>query len=170
MANYSAYIGMVKKNSKKTEIEKKCSKQEFYDFLKKVLKPLEGTEDILQEIEMGTFIPKQVVRENGVIPYQLHQYELNRILERAKEYLPFLSEADEGGYSNIQKIQKLFEFKIPYYVGPVNIFHEDKGGNCWALRREAGQIYPWNFEDNAYCGIALCFMIYFLYVYWFSGI
>lgn len=147
-ANYSAYIGMVKKNGKKIEIEKKCSKQEFYDFLKKVLKPLEGTEDILQEIEMGIFMPKQVVRENGVIPYQLHQYELNQILERAKEYLPFLSETDAEGYSNIDKIKKLFQFKIPYYVGPVNTFHEDQGGNCWAVRQEAGQIYPWNFEKK----------------------
>ncbi len=33
-ANYSAYIGMAKKNGKKQPIEKKCSQEDFYKFLK----------------------------------------------------------------------------------------------------------------------------------------
>lgn len=35
-ANYSAYIGMTKKNGKKSQtMGKKCSKEEFYAFLRK---------------------------------------------------------------------------------------------------------------------------------------
>ena len=38
-ANYSAYIGMAKKNGKKQPIEKKCSQEDFYKFLKKQFDP-----------------------------------------------------------------------------------------------------------------------------------
>ena len=44
LKNYSAYIGMTKINGKKVDLQsKRCSKEEFYDFIKKnVLKKLEG--------------------------------------------------------------------------------------------------------------------------------
>ena len=35
--NYCAYIGMTKKNGKKVDLlSKQCSKEDFYDFLKKI--------------------------------------------------------------------------------------------------------------------------------------
>ena len=34
-----------------------------------------------KEMEMGTFLPKQTVKDNSVIPYQIHLYELNAILK-----------------------------------------------------------------------------------------
>lgn len=154
--NYSSYIGMVRKNGKKQPIAKKCSKEDFYAFLKKILnnfscsdekKPI--MEEILTEMEKGTLLPKQVIRDNGVIPYQLHERELNKILENASRYYPFLNEKDADGYSAIEKIQSIFHFRIPYYVGPINTYHSKLGGNSWAIRRDVtGKIYPWNFSEK----------------------
>ena len=36
-----------------------------------------------KEMEMGTFLPKQTVKDNSVIPYQIHLYELNAILKNS---------------------------------------------------------------------------------------
>ena len=153
--NYSAYVGMVKKNGKKVPVEKKCSKENFYDFLRKTLKSFSCDEDkqkvkeeILSELELGSFLPKQSIRDNGVIPYQLHEKELIEILNNAAVFYPFLNEKDEDGYSNIDKIQSIFRFRIPYYVGPLNTAHSNKGGNSWAVRKTPGRIYPWNFTDK----------------------
>lgn len=62
---------------------------------------------------MGTFLPKQTVKDNSVIPYQIHLYELNAILKNLEDKVPLLKE-------NGEKIQKIFTFRIPYYVGPLN--------------------------------------------------
>lgn len=156
-ANYSAYIGMVKKNGKKYPIDKRCSREEFYDFLRKTLKAFSCSkedvaikEELLEEIDRGTLLPKQVIRDNGVIPYQLHEKELNKILGNAVEYYPFLLEVDQEGYSVKEKIQAIFRFRIPYYVGPINTYHADKGGHSWAVRKNnnTDQIYPWNFKEK----------------------
>ena len=156
-ANYSAYVGVVKKNGKKQPIEKNCSREDFYTFLRKTLESFSCSaedrsvvEELLAEIENGTLFPKQVIRDNGVVPYQLHEKELNKILENAAKYYPFLSEKDVDGYSALEKIQSIFHFRIPYYVGPINTYHQDKGGNSWAVRKKDynGKIYPWNFAEK----------------------
>lgn len=156
-ANYSAYIGMVKKNGKKVPIDKRCSREEFYDFLKKTLQDFSCSEEndamrkeLQEEMEQGTLLPKQVIGDNGVIPYQLHEKELNQILENAAQYYPFLSEKDQDGYSVMEKIQAIFRFRIPYYVGPINTYHADQGGHSWAVRKNnsTGHVYPWNFREK----------------------
>lgn len=83
---------------------------------------------------------------NGVIPYQLHKRELVDILNNACCYLPFLNEEDDSGINVKEKILKIFEFRIPYYVGPLN----PTSPNCWAVRFEGKsgeKIYPWNFDS-----------------------
>lgn len=43
----------------------------------------------------------------------------------------------------------MLEFRIPYYVGPLNTHHNvDKGGFAWAVRKAAGRVTPWNFDDK----------------------
>ena len=124
-ANYSAYIGMVKKNGKKVPIDKKCTKADFYSLLKKTLnkisfddeKESEIAENIINEIENETFLPKQIISDNGVIPYQLHEAELDCILKNAALYYPFLSKKDAEGYTNTDKIKAIFKFRIPYLCG-----------------------------------------------------
>lgn len=150
--NYSSYIGMVKVNGCKKPLDDKlCTKEEFYTFVKKVIGGIEDVrvQEILNDIEKNDFLPRQVVKDNGVIPYQVHMGELDIILRNASDYLPFLKSRDESGLSVADKIKKIMEFRIPYYVGPINVTHgKDSGGFAWAVRKEEGKIYPWNFEDK----------------------
>ena len=109
----------------------------------------EEIKQILKEIENRSFLPLQVNSDNGVIPYQVNKMELQRILQNAEQYLPFLKEKDEeSGKTVSEKIVSLFEFRIPYYVGPLNTA---KGENSWMIRKEgekSGSIRPWNFKQK----------------------
>ncbi len=145
IANYSAYVGMTKVNGKKVEIKgKQCSKDDFYNYIKKnVLNRISNTEKTLylkEELDKGTFLPKLVTKENGVIPYQVHLYELRKIIENLKEKLPLLQE-----YGS--KIEQIFTFRIPYYVGPLNGIKKGENKTNWAERKSNEKIYPWNFEE-----------------------
>ncbi len=127
-----------------------CSQEDFCKFLKKELPaPVDGNEEMLRifrEIQDASFLSRLKGSDNGVIPYQLHRQELISILENASVYLPFLDSKDPDGLSVKEKILKIFEFRIPYYVGPIG-----KGaGNRWAVRfagRENEKVYPWTFEE-----------------------
>lgn len=147
--NYCSYIGTYQKNGKKHCVER-CSQEEFYKTLKKLAgkMPSDRPEvaEMISEIENGTFLPLQVTRDNGVIPYQVNKMEMERILQNAEEYLPFLKKIDAECQKTVsEKILELFEFRIPYYVGPLNT----RGGeNCWMIRKAQGEIYPWNFDEK----------------------
>ena len=142
--NYTAYSGKIKKNGKTGVLENKCTQADFCAYLKKVLNDTDKTdfEDMFNEIESADFMPKQHIKDNSVIPMQLHYAELCAILENAKTYLPFLNEADESGKTVIDKIYAIFTFRIPYYVGPLN-----KHSQRHWLERKEGKIYPWNFSE-----------------------
>lgn len=142
--NYTAYSAHVKKNSKTGVLNEHCTQEDFCAYLKKTLGVC--TDDsylnMFDEIETGSFIPKQTGKENGVIPMQIHRAELVKILDNAKEYLPFLSEADNEGKIVYDKIISLFDYKIPYYVGPLN----NHTGKYWLVRNNQ-KIYPWNIRE-----------------------
>ncbi len=150
--NYVNYIGMAKKNGHKIPVAKKCTQEDFYKFAKEIIKNNKSNEAaiIKEEIEQGTFMPKQVVIDNGVVPYQLHKIELEEILDRASGYLDFLNNTDEDGITVKDKIISLLTFRIPYYVGPLNTYHkgDSKRSHAWAIRKESGRIYPWNFDKK----------------------
>ncbi len=92
------------------------------------------------------FLPKQITKENGTIPYQLHLEELKIILENAGAYLPFLKETDENGLTVEEKILQLMKFRIPYYVGPLNDRHKENGF-AWVVKKTGEKVFPWNFEE-----------------------
>ena len=70
--------------------------------------------------------------------------ELDIILKRAEQYLPFLVEKDAYGTVS-EKIKQLLTFRIPFYVGPLNS-HSDKS---WAVHTDKeGRILPWNFNER----------------------
>lgn len=144
--NYSAYAGICKIKGEKAAI-KKCSYEDFTKTLKPYLKDMPDSNDkdyINREISMGTFLPKSVSKENGVIPYQLHLQELKIILSKAEAYLPFLKVRDQYGTVS-DKIISLFTFRIPYYVGPIN----EHANNCWVVKKDKqGKVYPWNFTEK----------------------
>lgn len=155
--NYSAYVGSVNsKKEKRRRNELRNGKPlpiaEFYKSVEKLLKCMPNedkrVQQILRDIENETFMPKQLTSANGVIPNQLHTAELRIILKNASAYLEFLNEKDDTGLTVSEKIERLFCFQIPYYVGPLNPLHKNNGGNAWVVRKEAGKVLPWNFEEK----------------------
>ena len=152
--NYAAYIGHVKKNGKKYSV-KRCSEEDFYKNLKGILGNLSPNEEdtilineLKEKADAQILLPLQRSKDNGVVPHQVHQIELQVILEHAETYLPFLKQRDDRGISVSEKILKIFEFRIPYYVGPLSDRHMENGANAWIVRKEAGRIYPWNYEEK----------------------
>jgi len=153
--NYVAYSAHTNALSP-TEAEEmhKSGKEDFCNYLKKILKDVkcekadeEFYSDMMHRLSIYTFMPKQVTGDNRVIPYQLYWYELNKILENASGYLPFISETDSEGYVTKDKILSVFEFRIPYYVGPLT--DESRSKFAWMKRKAnaSGKIYPWNFDS-----------------------
>ncbi len=136
--NYNAYS---KNNSAKENFFKKITK-----ILKDIIPENEDKElydEYILKINSGNFLPKQVTTENRVIPYQLYWYELDCILNKAEVYLPFLSEKDEKGLTVSDKIRSIFEFRVPYFVGPLN----PDSDLSWIKKKTEGKIYPWNIEE-----------------------
>lgn len=152
--NYVAYIGKNITSSDKVNVKKTVNKEDFCKYILSLFKSVtpnkadaEKFKTMRARLEANDFLSKQVEGENRVIPYQLYWYELNQILENAKAYLPFLSEKDEDGISGAEKILSVFEFKVPYYVGPLKENpNKNKKVNHWMVRRANGKIYPWNFD------------------------
>lgn len=153
-SNYAAYIGHVKKNGKKYSV-KRCSEEDFYKNLKGILGNISPNEEdtilvnkLKEKAEAQILLPLQRSKDNGVVPHQVHQIELREILDHAKTYLSFLKQRDDRGISVSEKILKIFEFRIPYYVGPLSDRHMENGANAWIVRKEAGRIYPWNYKEK----------------------
>lgn len=133
---------------------KSCKKEEFCSYIRKQVKDvvcgeedMDFYKDMMERLECGNFMPKQVDGDNRVIPYQLYYHELKTILQRAEGYLPFLGETDADGYTNKEKILAIMEYRIPYYVGPL---YQGNGANQWIVRKAdaKGLIRPWNFDKQ----------------------
>ena len=139
---YEEYLRIEKK---KIGSKEEKTKDILYNRLKKIFETRDNMaiEDILNKIELDSFLPKQKIKDNGVIPRQVHQKELEIILKNAEKYFTWLAEKDETDLSVSEKIIKIFKFKIPYYVGPLNL----KSPFAWIERKEYGKILPWNFEN-----------------------
>lgn len=142
--NYVAYSKHIKTSSGTGVLNSTCTQEEFCAYLKKTLGICKDAsyEEMFKEIENSTFMPKQVTKDNGVVPMQVNEKELVAILDNAKEYLPFLLNKDNDGKTVYDKIKALFEYRIPYYIGPLNT-HSTKS---WLVRSNE-KIYPWNIED-----------------------
>jgi CRISPR-associated endonuclease Csn1 len=147
--NYSSYVGVHKRG---TVPVGSCTQSEFCKYLRKVLKDiLEDTmfssgewADMKKRIEEESFMPKQVSKDNSMIPNALHKAELVKILDNASSHYPFLNDKDADGYTVKKKIVDLCTFRIPYYVGPLN----SRSEKSWFVRKEEGKITPWNFESK----------------------
>lgn len=144
--NYIAYTGHVSGTKKYAE-KYYCSQEEFCKFVSKeigtIIPENENEKYILRELENCVALPKQVTKDNSVIPYQLNKVELDAILNNAAKHYDFLNKTSDGK-TLIEKIGLILTFKIPYYVGPLNEHSE----NAWIVRKEPGKIYPWNFDEK----------------------
>ena len=144
--NYVNYI-------RKSEEGKGCNYEDFKKFLVKELAKLEESSvkaEIIKELDLEQFLPLQRTKDNSVVPYQIHKEELVKILDNAVKYHDFLDEKDESGYSVREKVVQLLEFRIPYYVGPLNSSKKAKeDGFAWSVRNKGYEntpVTPWNYS------------------------
>ncbi len=152
--NYSSYVGSVNSEKEQGKV-RRGAKNKTEDFFKRIQKDVSkmleehpsdrDLEYILDEISKESFLPKQLTSSNGVIPYQLHLRELKKILENARQYLPFLNDKDATGLTKAEKIIEIFSFQIPYYIGPL---YNDGKHTAWVKRLAPGKVYPWNFNTK----------------------
>lgn len=146
--NYIAYSHHIDKNMSQ-EKYKYTNIELFSDYISKTISKIQPDQsdmerfcDMNKRLALHTFMPKQKTTDNRVIPHQLYEYELQKILKNASCYLPFLNEIEDG-LSNAEKIMELFLFKIPYFVGPLN----NHSPFAWVKKRSNEKITPWNFKD-----------------------
>lgn len=146
--NYQAYVYHTTKKNQPLP-DKKADKIVFSDALKKKMKSIVPQDedrafydDMMARLDTYSFLPKQKNGDNRVVPYQLYWIELKTILDKASAYLPFLNEKDADGLSIREKLMSVFEFRVPYFVGPLK---NTSDNNAWISRR-SGRIYPWNFD------------------------
>lgn len=146
--NYVSYVYHAEKKSR-DQLKEKAGLEEFSKYILKLIgtiepekEDLEAYEEMKSRLELRSFLPKQKNTDNRIIPHQLYEYELSKLLENASSYLPFLKEKDEEGYLTSDKIHAIFTFRVPYYVGPLNA----KSEHAWIVRK-AGKITPWNYKE-----------------------
>lgn len=150
--NYVAYVGKNHTGNNDHRVKKTTNKEDLCKYISSIVNKINPDEcdiekynKMVERLSVYDFLPKQVDGDNRVIPYQLYWYELNKILENAKQYIPFISEIDEDNISGKDKILSVFEFRVPYYVGPLKEKSSPKY-NHWMVRKAEGRIYPWNFD------------------------
>ena len=85
------------------------------------------------------------IANKGDFPLSFLKQQLTLWLNRTRR------EKDESNLTVSERIVKMFEFQIPYYIGPISpIVNGDMkySKNVWSVRKEAGKVYPWNFEQK----------------------
>ncbi len=151
--NYCNYIGYTKNGAQKTYVDSKCSYDDFSKYLKKILTSDElknnaEAQKIVEELTDGKFLAKILNADNGLFPHQINGMELHAILKNLCRDYPEFAVVGEDGYAPCDKINKIFLFKIPYYVGPLNGVDKGDGTRTnWVVKNSAEKITPWNFDD-----------------------
>ena len=144
---YNKYIGQAPKE-RGFDLEKG---------LKKILSKKENWKEIDELLKAGDFLPKQRTSANGVISHQMHQQELDRIIEKQAKYYPWLATenpatGERDRHQAKYELDQLVSFRIPYYVGPLVTPEVQKATSgakfAWAKRKEDGEITPWNLWDK----------------------
>lgn len=147
---YAAYVKSNNSYGKRTrrDSDKGRTQNDLYASIKKLLSKVEeddsDAEYILDEISKGTFLPKQRITDNRLIPNQLYASELKAILDNSAKHYDFLNEKDESRMTVSERILSVFTFTMPYFVGPTSEYNS----RGWAVRKEAGVVMPWNLETK----------------------
>lgn len=161
---YAAYIGSNDSNGKVERRKHFKDIDTFYKEIKSILDSFDASkvteEDkeriskIKESIDAKTYLLRQNSPSNGVLPYQLNENEMRKIIESQGNYYPFLKEKDkdfDDPSKQEYKIISVLKFKIPYYVGPLTKRKEENSSvNRWAVYNDneaSKKITPWNFSD-----------------------
>ena len=154
---YALYIDGKDADVKQYDKRNKTGRLDFYKDIKKVLSKIDDprAKSLLELIETEQFLPKQRTAANGVIPNQLYQVELDKIIENQAKYYPWLGEGNPVQKHKKHapyKLDELLTFRVPYYVGPMITESEKNQASdanfAWMIRKESGDITPWNFDDK----------------------
>ena len=94
-------------------------------------------------MENGDFLNKQRTKVNATFPNQLYVNEAKRILEVNATKYPFLNEKDESGLTNAEKIIKIIEYRVPYFVGPIGGKDEEERKFAWSVKENNIPLRPW---------------------------
>lgn len=147
LCNYPHYVGMNQVNKNKKHFSH-CNRDNFYKYIKGILENINvedanaKKEEYLKLIENNSFLLRTNSSENASIPKQLHLTELKEILNKQAKYYPFLLEESDN-LTNIEKIIKIFDYKRPYYFGPL----KNDSEYSWVVKKEDKKIYPWNINE-----------------------
>ena len=135
---YKEFFNDAKKDGYAGYIDGSTTQEAFYKQLKKLFEATEAPELFKEKLEREDFLRKQRTFDNGSIPHQIHQKEFEAIIERQGVFYPFLLE-------NKDRLVKIFEFRIPYYVGP--LAKNQQSPFAWATYHTDEPVRPWNFEE-----------------------
>lgn len=145
--NYPHYVGMNQVNKNKKNFSH-CNRTDFYKYIKGILESINvedanaKKDEYLKLIENNNFLLRTNSSENASIPKQLHLMELKEILNKQAKYYPFLLEESDN-LTNLEKIIKIFDYKRPYYFGPL----KNDSEYSWVVKKEDKKIYPWNINE-----------------------
>lgn len=149
--NYATYVNNTMYHGNKNVKEKICTIEDFNKEIKKYIEKMEDNiedsdknifDDINKKLKENKFLDKLKIRDNGVLPYQLNEIELRKILENQGQFYQFLLNKTNGKEYDILK---LLTFRIPYYVGTT------KGKFSWLSEEDIKnkeKITPWNFNEK----------------------
>lgn len=148
------YKHFFKTDKKIKDIKKACVYERYIhnkitanDFCKELSAYLDKNEIVIDDSDFNKrllndeILPRITSTDNGSYPYGLNRQELIMIIENQGKYYPFLLDKIGEEY----KIAKLYDFRIPYYVGP--LVSSNKSDYAWFMRKTKGKITPYNFDD-----------------------
>lgn len=154
--NYSAFVGHEYRGDyNKNDLTK------FNETLKKLFNDKELLDELNNRIiynskneEVNLEIIQKLISEkryletissvsSSAIPHQLHEKELETILNNSKTRYPFI-------YKEKDKVLGIFKFRIPYYCGP--LFYDKNHPNPYSSivkvkGKEKTKIEPWTFDE-----------------------
>ena len=135
--NYCALVGN-NNNQKRSGVPK-----EFCKFVENTIKPYSdylnsypGYNVLKDLIEKESLLDVIANKSTSSIPNQLHKYELIKILDNASVFFPDIKEIKD-------KIIAIFEYKIPYYYGPL----DDRSKYSSVVRKSNQTVTPWNINE-----------------------
>lgn len=123
-------------------------------FIKQLEKQIPEDSKILRKIKNNplNFMQKQRNKFNSIIPHQLYQLEVRKIIEIQSKYPGFewLKSHKNGANSKLFKdekydLERFIDYKIPYFIGP--IIKNNKSKNSWVVFNSNKKLTIWNLEE-----------------------
>lgn len=111
--SYAAFVGHdVRKKNSIDDFNKEIGK--IFNKYKEIIQFDRDFDNISKKVENRTFLSTISMESTSSISHQLHENELRLILQNAGNVYPFLK-------NNYKEIVNLFEFRVPYFVGPLTV-------------------------------------------------